>query len=107
MKERGPKDIWQGLNDFHLIEEKKPIAVESVLAKVDLQGITVGDISEPVKHILTHQQIFAQFIRLEVKEMNKFVALSNHLELKSFSLKAIHDLPKPVLVNNYLKENLF
>ncbi|RKQ50338.1 A/G-specific DNA-adenine glycosylase [Roseivirga pacifica] len=107
MKERGPKDIWQGLNDFHLIEEKKPIAVESVLAKVDLQGITVGDISEPVKHILTHQQIFAQFIRLEVKEMNKFVALSNDLELKSFSLKAIHDLPKPVLVNNYLKENLF
>lgn len=107
MKERGPKDIWQGLNDFYLIEEKKPITIESVLDKVDLEGITVTDSSEPVKHILTHQQIFAQFIRLQVKEMNKFVALSNDLGLNSFTLKAIHDLPKPVLVNNYLKDNLF
>jgi A/G-specific adenine glycosylase len=105
MRERGPKDIWQGLYDFYLIETKRPTNVTK-LAKSDtlLADLTVGKPSKPYKHILSHQHLFARFIPIEVESTNrKFINLAN-CGFNFYAQNQVDELPKPVLVSRYLAD---
>ena len=105
MKERGAKDIWQGLYDFYLIEKTRTQKIENLLKESLLlntyQPIMV---SKPIKHILSHQQLMARFIQLEIKSKSKFDQLAKSLGLKAFSAKEINRLPKPILIDRYLDQ---
>ena len=108
MHKRGPKDIWQGLYQFHLIESENRISEEDTLnALKGKSGIEVIDISEEVKHVLTHRQILARFFRLRVNELNTFVDIQKELNLLPYNLAEVQDLPKPILIQNYLKKEVF
>lgn len=108
MKERGPKDVWQGLYDFSLYESTKPISEESMLNEgANRQGLIVTDISEEVKHVLTHQRIFTRFIRVKVKDLGNFETLSESNGLKVYELAEVQELPKPILIQNYLQKEIF
>ncbi|MBO3699821.1 A/G-specific adenine glycosylase [Roseivirga sp. E12] len=107
MKERGPKDVWQGLYDFSLLESPESLSEESVLKEISIEGLVVIDFSEEVKHVLTHQRIFARFIRVKVKDLGNFEALSNSKKLKAFELGKVQELPKPILIQNYLQKEIF
>lgn len=107
LKQRGPKDIWQGLYDFPLLEQKQPILTEEILKKLDTESFTMTDERGPLKHVLTHQQIFANFIALKVADFNTFEFLKSKFGAQQFSMKAIDDLPKPILIENYLKAAVF
>ncbi|MGC9150962.1 MAG: A/G-specific adenine glycosylase [Microbacter sp.] len=64
LQKRINKDIWQHLYEFPLLETPEPLAVEKVLASPFLQSYVpfqVEYISSPVKHLLTHQKIYAIF----------------------------------------------
>jgi len=106
MKKRTNQDIWLGLYDFPLIEKNKPVKVEKLLQEVaELHKLTSEKdrvtVSDPYKHVLTHQTIFATFIVVQTSKKRKWV--DKEAEFSSF--KQILNLPKPVLVSRFLADH--
>lgn len=104
MRKRNVDDIWQGLYDFFLVETPKPVKPEQI-AKLDksMARLKIQTASHVYKHVLSHQLLMARFIhgQLPLNDMRK---LKMNRNLGSYSKKQIERLPKPVLVNQYLKE---
>lgn len=104
MKKRTEKDIWQGLFDFFMIEETKPIKIEKLITRfnsiysLDVQAKDLV-LSDTYKHILSHQVINARFIFLK-KVSNNFAKEP----FAFYSAKKIEDLPKPVLISRFLED---
>ncbi|MGJ3236669.1 A/G-specific adenine glycosylase [Marivirga sp.] len=100
MRKRGPNDIWQGLFDFELIETKNALSTEEILEMVNEKHdqAEIIDISEPTKHILTHQRLEAVFIQLNTP--NTTILKENGLQY--YTKKQVESLPKPRLIENYL-----
>lgn len=105
MKRRDDSGIWKGLYDFHLILSEDHLTTEQLLIRLDLKGenIVVANISKEYKHQLTHQRIYATFYKIMQREESKF-ELNGMLY---YDLEEIEDLPKPVLISKYLKDNIF
>jgi len=87
IKKRGPKDIWQGLFDFPLVETDKP-------AEEMGKGIYLD---KEIKHILTHQHIYASFWIKEVK------TLSIEEPEQLIKIENLEDYAMPQLLVKYLK----
>jgi A/G-specific adenine glycosylase len=105
MNKREKNDIWHGLFDFPLIESSGP--------DLDLKQHEVTDYliknhlikdQRHYRHLLTHQQIYATFYQSALDSMED--ELSNHLPANGgfYSLEEIEKLPKPGLIDKYLKE---
>ncbi len=70
MKKRGPNDIWQNLYDFPLFETSAllgpgELVQDSGFVKHFGSTVTVKNMQGPVKHLLSHQRLWAQFIVIE------------------------------------------
>jgi A/G-specific adenine glycosylase len=105
MKKRDQKDIWNGLYDFMLIEKTRPVAIEKLLEDemfMNNSGLKFK-ITGMYRHILTHQIIMARFITIK---HSKGLTI-NGKNLKFFSRTRVNDLPKPILISQFLdKEQL-
>lgn len=118
LRERTDRDIWQNLHDFYLIESepdplltknsKRPQPLleelplpESIQALVK-QGYLAA-LPTSATQLLSHQRICAQFYLVDLPEGVK-IQLPEGLHWHSPD--AISQLPKPVLITNYL-ETLF
>ncbi len=69
LQKRTAKDIWQDMYEFPLLELPEELANEHVLhlakeQKLISKDATILHISSPIKHVLSHQDIFAVFIEL-------------------------------------------
>ncbi len=107
MKERGPKDVWQGLFDFYLIETAKEAATESLLEQLPgsvKTGAVIEDDSQVYKHILTHQRIFAKFYLIELKNKSSVAEIDG---LRACTVEELKELPKPILIQKYLEREIF
>lgn len=105
MHQREGKDIWQGLFQFQLSKAEQRLSEEEALSTIPfMKDSEVIDISAEIKHVLTHREIFARFFRLRVNDLNTFVNIQQELNLKAYSLDEIQELPKPILIENYLKK---
>lgn len=104
MRKRDAGDIWHGLYDFLLVETSKPVKAEQVV-RLDnaLTRLKIQSVSPVYKHILSHQHLMARFIHGQLP-LNNLKKLKKDRNLISYSKKQIERLPKPVLVNRYLKE---
>ncbi|NOT75359.1 MAG: A/G-specific adenine glycosylase [Cyclobacteriaceae bacterium] len=103
MKMREEKDIWKGLYDFHLIEKKRTHKIENLLEENDpLSNYHPATDRKPVKHILSHQHLIVKFIEIDIPSEKEFIRIGKTLGLKSYSLKAVEDLPKPILIERLL-----
>jgi A/G-specific adenine glycosylase len=111
MRQRTAKDIWQGLYDFYLQEEKHFKELDELesdlLSELSKAGSTIFNISEPYKHVLSHQQIFVRFFEFEIKDKKFVKTLIDSNLLEFYKPEQVHDLPKPILVENYLQANYF
>lgn len=103
MKERGAKDIWQGLYDFYLLESKRLQKVERLLKENILKNYPIQTSSNPIKHTLSHQQLIAKFFHVEIKSRKKFLEFVKVNQLQAFNKIEIEKLPKPILIEKYLK----
>jgi A/G-specific adenine glycosylase len=105
LKERTSKDIWQGLYDFYLLESDdfKPITnlADTVLTQL-LTGAEVEVSDEVFTHQLTHQRIFTKFWLVYLKNETQQKAVEQ-LGLQFYSLEEINHLPKPILIDKYMK----
>jgi A/G-specific adenine glycosylase len=106
MRQRTGKDIWQGLYEFLLIEEAMPDAA-TVLSHPTLDIIRNSQAEiitndKIIRHVLTHQLLNVNFA---VVNVDKNSALSIALATDKFAwydLQAVEELPKPVLLANFL-----
>ncbi|MFT6970175.1 MAG: A/G-specific adenine glycosylase [Roseivirga sp.] len=109
-KERGKKDVWQGLFDFHLLETNDAFDPEQLAMRMEegnLGNVVIGNTSKLYEHVLTHQRIFANFVQITIQESQLEKLLSFDSQLQSYTIKQIRDLPKPVLISNYLENHIF
>ncbi len=113
MQLRIKKDIWQGLYDFYHIETNKKLSSQEVLAQMsentDLKKNTYESIkiSHTYKHLLTHRQILATFFLINIKIKDGIRQLIQQENLAFFTLEQVQNLPKPILIKNYLERNIF
>ncbi|TAH20114.1 MAG: A/G-specific adenine glycosylase [Cytophagales bacterium] len=117
MKMRGEGDIWQGLYDFVMLENlektqenealKDKLQNTSLLAmqigQEILPNLTVKGVSQTYKHVLTHQQITAQFIYLQIDSPELAAQILAENSLALYTPNEVNELPKPILIVNYLK----
>lgn len=109
MRKRLEGDIWQGLYDFYLYESPdKNLPMEALLPELQQAGLEVAKehLQPPqkeYKHVLSHQKITARFYRIKLKTRLREEVLQE-TRLALFNVTEIEDLPKPILINSYLKD---
>lgn len=108
MRERVEKDIWKGLFDFYLLEADSLLAPDAITDPVLQQLIPENSIlhkeSEVHKHQLSHQLLHVKFFELEVSSQSLQKLSRQQAGLGTYSLEESGDLPKPILVTNYLRK---
>lgn len=110
-RERGQKDIWQGLIDFPLTEFDHPeeINLETSPLSHELQlfnPVIQFEREKTYKHILTHQKIFSNFASFQIPEVH-FNDLEQWAEKNGYfpcTEKQLEDLGKPKLIVRYLND---
>lgn len=104
MKQRHDKDIWRGLFDFYLIETPRRENAKTLLAKTRfLSNAQIKRESKNYTHLLTHQKLNVKFVMLEVSLTKKMKTSFVKMGLKSYSAAAVERLPKPILLDRYIK----
>ncbi len=109
MKKRIQSDIWKGMYDFHLLENKQRLIINqmddplAILAQKHQLAITTFEKEE--RHLLTHQKLLVKFHKIEVTSdfLKAAKCLFNQFSLTSFNRAEIETLPKPILIQNFLK----
>ena len=106
MHQRPEGDIWTGLNDFYLVENEDKLSeldeIKDDFLRETLTKAIIKGHSESIKHILTHQRIEARFWHILLSEE---VAPPTGYEF--YSLDEVEVLPKPILIEKYLKSSWF
>lgn len=111
VRTRGPKDIWQGLTDFPLVEFSSPENINPEDSNLfhELQAFspTVNFEKEKTyKHILSHQKIFSNFVSFNIPEDYQS-ALEKWADSKGFLFcdsEKLETLGKPQLIVKYLND---
>lgn len=110
MKRRVEKDIWQGLNDFYLIETSTPkdlfFIKDHLLVK--LLSLKYDLVQEPqtFQHKLTHQKIIAHFYYVKIFDDILAREILNFTNFTLYTIDEIILIPKPILIHNYLFKKL-
>lgn len=110
MQRRVKKDIWQGLNDFYLIEEsnfKKLALSENEFVKKLLSfNSKLEQVPDTYQHKLTHQKIIAHFYNVKIYDAILANEILNFANFALYTLNEILTIPKPILIHNYLFKKL-
>lgn len=101
IEQRQGKGIWQGLYQFPLVETKKQLKAEDIVAEekfISLAGEGPKDVNLyndiPVLHKLTHQHIYTHFWLIQKEKLPD----------NAVPVELLSDYPVPVLIANFLNE---
>ncbi|WP_280748874.1 A/G-specific adenine glycosylase [Parabacteroides sp. PF5-9] len=104
---REGKDIWNGLYEFPLIETESPMDFSQLQQTAAFQELfrqagrlTISTSNLPIKHVLSHQVLYARFYRVELN--GQLDSLDNYLRVLQ---QDIDQYAIPRLIHIYL-ENL-
>jgi A/G-specific adenine glycosylase len=109
LRKRLSGDIWEGLYDFYLHEsDAKALDKAALLQELNGAGIAVDEahFEQPqreYKHLLSHQKITARFYLVRLASRLREEVLQE-ARLALYSSVEIENLPKPILINGYLKD---
>ena len=104
MQKRGPKDIWQNLYQLPLFETPVAVNANEILNDTRFKEafgneVIIRNISDPVKQLLSHQRLHAQFI-----EIDNFSSPGNDYEDCFFADSTdLQSLAQPKLIFEFLK----
>ncbi|UOQ75784.1 A/G-specific adenine glycosylase [Hymenobacter sp. 5516J-16] len=107
LRKRGPKDIWEGLYDFALHEDDTAeLPAPTLVEAVEKLGgrLAANHAEEPVRslrHVLSHQKVEAKFHPVWLAEPLPSAALLA-TGLLPYQAAEIEELPKPMLIANYI-----
>lgn len=106
--QRNNKDIWHSLYQFPLIETAKETALPDLMKHKawnqlfeNAGDLTIGNISESYRHILSHQRIYARFIKVLLDENSSFPGI----DMKVVPLPEVSIYAVPRLIEKYLLES--
>ena len=104
LEKRTGNDIWKNLHQFPLIESEKELSdLEILNLKIpflNCETINIKSVSPTVKHVLTHQNIYARFIQIETE-----TDCLNHTNFIRVNKKDIYKFAVPKLLEQYFKKN--
>lgn len=109
LKKRGAGDIWNSLYDFYLTEQKRNLSIEKTikndpwLNEISKESEVGSDVYRS-KHVLTHQNIHARFVKLDLPLKFKNDEVLKRSKLKFYTPRQIRLLPKPVLISRFLTQ---
>ena len=101
---RGPNDIWQNLFEFPLIETNEPSSALTILQSSAFKKL-FGDNAVfkgghgPVKHLLSHQRIHAQYVFIEEFEEH----FKNEKQWFYADIETLEQFAMPKLIFGFLK----
>lgn len=104
IKRRNNSDIWAGLHDLPLIETQNQQDLIKLFHHEEFKKwfpneIEIGHVTSPIKHILTHQRIYATFI--EIKNFNLEILPENNWFW--LDINDLNNIAQPKLIFAYLK----
>jgi A/G-specific adenine glycosylase len=103
LEKRTGKDIWKNLHQFPLFESKNELTDDEILklkpSFFNFDEINVRFVSPRIKHILTHQTIYARFIHIETNCNN-----INDSNIFQVNKKDIYKFAVPKLLEQYLEK---
>ncbi len=108
VQKRTGNDIWKNMYELPLLETKEPINRENLLNdpwwkanRIDSTNLLLNGQVLEMKHLLTHQRIFASFYQIRVDGVTKNRLAKQHL---SVNLHEFETLAKPALIERYIKQ---
>ncbi len=105
VRKRGPKDIWENLYEFILLEAEKLLNLDEIKQNALFKAlgakntIEIIQVSKIYRQQLTHQTIYGSFIQAKVKHA---IPSKNY---KAVTYKGLAKLPFPKFITAYLAEN--
>jgi A/G-specific adenine glycosylase len=96
IEQRIGKGIWENMFQFPLIETDKDMEEWAN----EIEGLILENVTLPVKHILSHQKVFAKFWEFRI-DQKSFTSLP---DWKSVSVEDIEHKPVPKLIDNYISK---
>jgi len=113
--QREKKDIWEGLYELPMIESEVPLSDEEILQKIPLltlhesehgygnKDMGLGTLSAPIRHHLSHQTIYARFLRVQVDLLPRPLPE----KWQSVPLEQLDRYAMPRLIHRYLESSNF
>ena len=102
IKKRIENDIWKDLYEFPLLEnviKNTNDEIQSYLKnKLNLTSFSIQHSSSTIKHILSHQHLFAEFIHIETKSL-----LKPNKEIIIISINELNNYALPRLIEKYIE----
>ncbi len=111
MRQRTARDVWQGLFDFVLVESPYPVDTADQLTSYSptaLEWLQTGRLALPQKtyvHLLSHQKLHVRFWHVHWDQAMGADKLPE--EFAFYDRSAIENLPKPILIDTFIKEQIF
>ena len=103
LRKRKDKDIWQNLYEFPLIETEEEVSLDGLLSKNEFKAlfdecdtIHIKYVTR-IKHILSHQIIYATFYQVEIRNMSFG---NDFLRIKK---SEVDEFPVSRLIHKYLE----
>ncbi len=98
LRRREPGDIWAGLYEFPMVETERAVAEEEVATRPEAralvgEGFRIVATRMGVKHVLSHQDLFLSFLKIEITEPTP--ALKAYLETPVDALPSFA-MPQPL-----------
>jgi A/G-specific adenine glycosylase len=104
LSRRVKKDIWEGLFEFPLIETPHSMSFEEICETATFKSLfhetgktSFSPVSNEVKHVLTHQILYARFYKVEIQTDNS--CLRDYIKTP---LEKITDYAVPRLIHRFL-----
>jgi A/G-specific adenine glycosylase len=113
MKCRKDRDIWQGLYDFYLVENRQISELDrlddTLAVLIRHYGLSVSSKPTPYKHLLTHRRLYVHFLHVQATAsfIQEATPLLSQVGIKAFTIAQTKALPKPILIDNFLKEEFY
>ena len=102
LQKRIAKDVWQNLFEFPLVEADSLLTVEELMETDGFKNLFSGigevevvKISNPMKHILSHRVIYAQFVTVKITDENAVLSKLNKVsiaEIDQFAVSRLMEL---------------
>lgn len=107
MNKRGPKDIWENLYEFPLFESERTLEVPELLGRPDFitsfgPEVRVVSVHGQIKHQLSHQTIYAQFVVIEADRLE----YSTNVGWQFIPLKDLDKVAQPKIIFSFLRNFL-
>jgi A/G-specific adenine glycosylase len=107
MNKRGPNDIWQNLYELPLFEtegfQEASVVVNNAEFQKRFGKVGISSVEGPIKHLLSHQKIHAQFIVINKINSDK---ISKEQSWFFTELTDLDTLAQPKLIFAFLKKFL-